>query len=44
VKYEPEKNETEAIDVSLTGTEDSEIPEAKYAAENTALQQPVDRT
>ena len=43
VKYEPERNETVAIDFTLSGVADTNIPEAKHA-ESQALQQPVDRT
>ncbi|MCP4189105.1 MAG: trigger factor [Planctomycetaceae bacterium] len=43
VDYNPEVNETEAVDLALCGPADSEIPEAKHGGDTQSLQQPVDR-
>ncbi|MCA9198415.1 MAG: trigger factor [Planctomycetales bacterium] len=43
-KYEPEKHETEAVDVHLCGQSQANIPSAKYNESQAELEQPVDRT
>jgi trigger factor len=44
VKFQPEKNETEAVEHCLCGRVETEIPEAKHGGEAQALQQRPDRT
>jgi len=44
LKYEPEKNATAPVEVTLSGVAESDIPAAKHAAESQSLQQPVDRS
>ncbi|MEZ6115314.1 MAG: trigger factor [Pirellulaceae bacterium] len=43
-KYEPEKHETEAVDVHLCGQAQANIPAAKYNESQAELEQQVDRT
>ncbi len=42
--WSPERNTTFAVDFAVTGEKDSEIPDAKHAAEQRQLQQPEDHT
>jgi trigger factor len=43
MKYEPEVQETAAVDLPLSGRTQSEIPEAKHTDDSQPLQQPIDR-